>query len=110
MNPVDDFYKCKKNYEGVSNDEWPACSVNINIDEKGDRYIRIKLYNGTFNNIDREGIESIFYMIKNYIEYQNKEITKIIRNKLKEQMESARKTVFDDFKLMVDLGVKNGNE
>jgi len=113
MNPVDYFYKCKKNYEGLiyeNKDQWPACDTRIINDgegkEGGKNYVRLRLYDGTFNRVDKDTQEEILYYVEAYIKDHNKEITQMIARKLKDKMESARKTVFDDFTLMVDIGGK----
>jgi len=109
MNPVDYFYKCKKNYEGLTydnKDQWPACMNTIKANEKGESYIEVKLYDGTFNRVDKDVQEEILYYIEAYIKDHNKEITKMILNKLKDKMESARKTVIEDFGTMPDMREK----
>ena len=103
MNPMDEFYKRKKNYQGVillTEKGFPICQLKVGKNNIGDNIVEIRLYNDTFNHINSADREEILYMIESYISDQRDKIKEFIIKRLKEKMEYAREEILKDFKLI----------
>lgn len=100
MNPVDKFYKRKRDYEiVVQNLDREYCTHVLNTTQRNDGCTStdVVFNQNMFQGTDKKELEEVSYTIKAYLEDHAKEITNVIINRLREKMEDAKKEVLKDF-------------
>ena len=109
MNPIEEFYKAKRNYRMIEEKigHFSTHRINVTGSCKENYQLVISLTTETFGQLDSKSQEEVYWIIKAYLEDEKAEITKAILKRLKEKMENARAKVLEDFKLIGSI--KGGN-
>ena len=102
MNPIEKFYKAKKNYEIVrqNTEHFSTHRINVIGTCKDNYQLNLSLTTETFGHLDSESQEEVYRIVKAYLEDEREEITKVILKRLKDKMENAQRQILEDFKLI----------
>jgi len=102
MNPVEEFYKAKNNYEKLMAkvEHFSTHHVYVTGNCVDNLTVGLNLQKETFGEIDGRTCEDICWMIKAYLEDSKDDIKKEIFKWLKNKMDNAQAKVLEDFKLI----------
>ena len=108
MNPIEEFYKAKGNYEIVrgNTEHFSTHRINVTGNCKDNYQLILSLTIETFGHLDSKSQEEVYWIIKAYLEDEKAEITKAILRRLKDKMENAKATILKDFNMVESVNAK----